>query len=286
VALHRLTEPEGLVDPVVVAAFDGWVDAGSAATGAAKLLAAKSRIVAEFDGDQLFDYRARRPTLEIQDGKPERLTWPTLQLRHRRVGERDVLVLSGAEPDFKWRRFAAELVEIAKKLKVSQWISLGAIPAAVPHTRPVPILGTASGPGLLRGDVQAGPDGLLRVPAACISVVDMAISRAGIPAVGYFAQIPHYVSGEYPSASAELLRAVGRHLDVEPPMGDLAEKARTLRKRLDTAAALDDKTRQYVERLEGMVDESRLPAGDDLIADIERFLRDQGTELGGGGRPN
>jgi hypothetical protein len=286
VALHRLTEPDGLVDPLVVAAFDGWVDAGSSATVAAKLLAATSRIVAEFDGDQLFDYRARRPTLEIQDGKPERLTWPTLQLRHRRVGERDVLVLSGAEPDFKWRRFAAELVEIAKRLRVAQWISLGAIPAAVPHTRPVPILGTASGPGLLRGDVQAGPDGLLRVPAACISVVDIAIARAGIPAVGYYAQIPHYVSGEYPGASAELLRAVGRHLDVEPPMGDLAEEARMLRKRLDTAAALDDKTRQYVERLEAMVDESRLPAGDDLIADIERFLRDQGTELGGGGRPN
>ena len=285
-ALHRLTEPEGLVDPVVVAAFDGWVDAGSSATAATKLLAVSSRIVAEFDGDQLFDYRARRPTLEIQDGKPERLTWPTLQLRHRRIGERDVLVLSGAEPDFKWRRFAAELVEIARRLKVAQWISLGAIPAAVPHTRPVPILGTASGPGLLRGDVQAGPDGLLRVPAACISVVDVAISRAGIPAVGYFAQIPHYVSGEYPGASAELLRAVGRHLDIEPPMGDLTEEARLLRKRLDTAAALDDKTRQYVERLEAMVDESRLPAGDDLIADIERFLRDQGTELGGGGRPN
>jgi hypothetical protein len=150
----------------------------------------------------------------------------------------------------------------------------------------VPILGTSSQPGLLRGEVQAGPAGLLRVPAACISVVDMAISRAGIPAVGYFAQIPHYVSGEYPGASAELLRAVGRHLDEEPPMGDLTEEADTLRKRLDTAAALDESTRNYVERLEGMVDESRLPAGDDLIADIERFLRDQGRELGGGGRPN
>jgi hypothetical protein len=286
VALYRLTEPEGLQEPIVVAAFDGWVDAGSAATGAAKKLAEKGKIVVEFDGDQLFDYRSRRPTLEIENGKPERLTWPALQIRNRRIGEHDVLVLTGAEPDFKWRRFAAELVEIAKKLSVSQWISLGAIPAAVPHTRPVPILGTSSRPGLLRGDVQAGPDGLLRVPAACISVVDIAISRAGIPAVGYFAQVPHYVSGEYPGASAELLRAVGRHLDVEPPLGDLPEEALTLRKRLDTAAGLDENTRNYVERLEGMVDESRLPSGDDLIADIERFLRDQGREMGGGGRPN
>jgi hypothetical protein len=286
VALYRLTEQEGLVDPVVVAAFDGWVDAGSAATAAAKQLAGRSRIVVEFDGDQLFDYRARRPTLEIQDGKPERLTWPTLTIRRRRVGDRDVLVLTGAEPDFKWRRFAADLVEIAKKLGVAEWISLGAIPAAVPHTRPVPILGTASRPGLLRGDVRPGPDGLLRVPAACISVIDVAVSRAGIPAVGYFAQIPHYVSGEYPGAAAELLRAVGRHLGFEPSLGDLPEEALTLRTRLDTAATLDEATRNYVQRLEGMVDESRLPVGDDLIADIERFLRDRGTELGGGGRPN
>lgn len=285
-ALYKLTEQEDLVDPVVVAAFDGWVDAGSAATAAAKRLAGRSRLVVEFDGDQLFDYRARRPTLEIQDGKPERLTWPTLSIRRRRVGERDVLVLSGAEPDFKWRRFAADLVEIAKRLEVREWISLGAIPAAVPHTRPVPILGTASRPGLLRGDVQPGPAGLLRVPAACISVVDIAVSRAGIPAVGYFAQIPHYVSGEYPAAAVELLRAVGRHLDREPSLGDLPEDALTLRTRLDTAAALDETTRSYVQRLEGMVDESRLPAGDDLIADIERFLRDRGTEMGGGGRPN
>lgn len=285
-ALYKLTEQEDLVDPVVVAAFDGWVDAGSAATAAAKRLAGRSRLVVEFDGDQLFDYRARRPTLEIQDGKPERLTWPTLSIRRRRVGERDVFVLSGAEPDFKWRRFAADLVEIAKRLEVREWISLGAIPAAVPHTRPVPILGTASRPGLLRGDVQPGPAGLLRVPAACISVVDIAVSRAGIPAVGYFAQIPHYVSGEYPAAAVELLRAVGRHLDLEPSLGDLPEDALTLRTRLDTAAALDETTRSYVQRLEGMVDESRLPAGDDLIADIERFLRDRGTEMGGGGRPN
>ena len=285
-ALYRLTEPEGLIDPVVVTAFDGWVDAGSSATAATKVLAEDSQIVVEFDGDQLFDYRARRPMLEIQDGRPERLTWPTLQLRHRRIGERDILVLSGAEPDFKWRRFSADVVEIAKKLNVAQWISLGAIPAAVPHTRPVPILGTSSRPGLLRAQVQPGPEGLLRVPAACISVVDVAVSRAGIPAVGYFAQIPHYISGAYPGASAELLRVLGQHLDIEPPLGDLQEEARALRKRLDTAAALDENTRNYVTRLEGMADESRLPAGDDLIADIERFLRDSGSEMGGGGRPN
>ena len=285
-ALYKLTPPDDLHEPAVVAAFDGWVDAGSAATAALKLLAVGGDLVAEFDGDQLFDYRSRRPTLEIQDGRPERLTWPALTIRRKHIEERDVLVLTGAEPDFKWRRFSSDLVEIARQLEVREWISLGSIPAAVPHTRPVPILGTASRPGLLKGDVQAGPEGLLRVPAACISVVDMAISRFGIPSVGYFAQVPHYVSGEYPGASAELLRALGRHLGIEPPTGDLPEEALALRQRLDTATALDENTRNYVARLEGMADESRLAAGDDLIADIERFLRDRGSEMGGGGRPN
>ncbi len=285
-ALYRLTDPGELTNPVVVVAFDGWVDAGSAATNAAKELIGPGPIVAEFDGDQLFDYRARRPTLEIQDGRPARLTWPTLTIRHRRIEERDILVLAGAEPDFKWQGFAVEVVEIAKQLHVSEWISLGAIPAAVPHTRPVPVLGTASQPDLLRAGVIPGPAGLLRVPAACLSVVDMAVTEAGIAAVGYFAQIPHYVSGAYPGASVELLRTLGIHLGIDAPLGGLPDLAVALRKRLDTAATLDESTRNYVERLEVMADESRLPAGDDLIADIERFLRDQGADMGSGGRPN
>ncbi|MES2210783.1 MAG: PAC2 family protein [Chloroflexota bacterium] len=284
-ASYRITDPGGLTQPVVVVAFDGWVDAGSAATNATKELAGDGDVVVDFDGDSLFDYRSRRPTLEIQDGRPARLTWPTLTMRSRRLGERDVLILTGAEPDFQWRRFATDLVEIARQLAVSQWISLGAIPAAVPHTRPVPILGTESQAGLLRGGVLPGPQGLLRVPAACISIVDVAISAAGIPSVGYFAQIPHYVSGAYPGASVELLTMLGRHLDIDPPLGLLPAEAVALRKRLDTATVLDESTRHYVERLEGMADESRLPAGDDLIADIERFLRDQGADMGGG-RPN
>jgi hypothetical protein len=155
-------------------------------------------------------------------------------------------------------------------------VSLGAIPAAVPHTRPVPILGTEVRAGLLKGGVTAGPTGILRVPAAALSTLEMAAGAAGLAAVGYFAQIPHYVSGPYALASVELLRAVERHLDVELPHGELIEEARQLRIRLDAAAAADETTRTYVERLESMADESRLPAGDDLIADIERFLRDQG----------
>jgi hypothetical protein len=121
---------------------------------------------------------------------------------------------------------------------------------------------------------------VLRVPAAAISVLDLAASRAGVPTVGYYAQVPHYVTGGYPPASVELLRLVGHHLDVEIPMGELRDEARRMLARLDAATAGDANTRAYVERLEAMVDEARRPEGDDLITEIEQFLRDQG-----GGRP-
>lgn len=274
--LYRLNRPDDLVAPILVAAFDSWIDAGGASSTAAGQLADGGEIVVEFDGDLLFDYRSRRPTLEIVNGRMAELTWPSLTLRRRRIDGRDLLILAGAEPDFRWREFAAAVVEVARQLGVGLWISLGAIPAAVPHTRSTYVLGSSSQPGLLLGDVQPGPAGVLRVPSAAISVLEHAIGAAGIPAVGYYAQVPHYISGPYPAAAVELLRAVGRHLGTEVPIAELTDEAKELRERLDAAAAMEESTRTYVQRLEAMVDEERLPAGDDLIADIERFLRDGG----------
>jgi hypothetical protein len=263
--------------PVLVVALDGWVDAGSAATLAAAQLAEDGELVATFDPDAIYDYRARRPTLKIVDGRLTEIDWPELTVRACRIDGRDLLVMTGQEPDDRWRALGASVVELARALEVREWISLGAIPAAVPHTRPVPIMGTESEPGRLRGGVAAGPAGVLRVPAAALSTLEMAVDTAGIPAVGLFAQIPHYVSGPYAPAAVELLRALGRHLEAQLPLGFLPEEARQLGARLDTAAAGDETTRAYIARLEGMSDESRLPSGDDLIADIERFLRDRGA---------
>ncbi len=157
--LMQIENADDLVSPVLIAALDGWVDAGSAATRAAALVAANGTRVATFDDDRLYDYRARRPTLEIVDGRPATLTWPELVVRRSRIGERDVLVLTGPEPDFHWRELTRAAVELAHRLDVAEWISLGAIPAAVPHTRGVPIMGTESAPGLLRADVMPGPEG-------------------------------------------------------------------------------------------------------------------------------
>jgi hypothetical protein len=284
VSLYRLAgpgspgDPGDLIAPTLIGAFDGWVDAGSAATTAMEQLLDDAPAVATFEADQLFDYRARRPTLEIVDGRLVELDWPELAMRRVRAGDHDLLILAGPEPDDRWQTFQAATVELARRLGVVEWISLGSIPAAVPHTRDVPILGTTSEPGRLRGEITPGPAGTLRVPAAVVSVLEMAMAEAGIPAVGYFAQVPHYVSGPYPAASVALLEALGRHLGEELPMGDLREEAHQLRTRLDTATALEETTRSYVERLETMVDEQRLPSGDDLITEIERFLREGGTE--------
>jgi hypothetical protein len=270
----------GLHAPTVVAAFDGWVDAGSAATAVVGRLAEEGPVLATFDADAIYDFRARRPTLEIVDGRPDTLTWPALTLRRSGSEDANLLLLTGAEPDFRWHELAADIIALVQRLEVSTWISLGSIPAAVPHTRPVPILGTQSTDGLLLGDVAAGPTGTLRVPAAFLSVLDHAVARAGIPAVGYFAQVPHYVSGAYPAASLALLAAVERHAGVTLSAGALTGEAVALRSRLDRAAAADADTRAHVERLEAMVDEARLPAGDELIGEIERFLRDRSPDEG------
>lgn len=281
--LYRLEHPLPTLDrPVVLAAFDGWVDAGAAASLALGLIAGGATTVAAFDADALYDYRARRPTLDIRDGRPASLEWPELRLSHVRHGERDLLVLGGPEPDFRWHALSADLFELLGRLGVQEWIGVGAIPAAVPHTRPVPIMGTESEPGRLRGGVTPGPTGLLRVPAAALSVLEMSAVAAGTPAVGYFAQIPHYVTGGYAPASIALLRALEQHLGVALPHGDLDGEAGQLRTRLDSAVAADETTRTYVERLEAMVDEERRPAGDDLISEIERFLREGRAGEGGG----
>ena len=272
-----------LVAPTVVVALDAWVDAGAASTTAAKALADDAApVVATFESDVLYDYRARRPTLEILNGRPQNLAWPDLSFRRIRLGERDILVLTGPEPDFRWRELSEDMASLARQLDVEQWISLGAIPAAVPHTRPVPVLGTESVPGLLRGNVAAGPQGLLRVPSAAISVLDIAVAEAGIPALGYFAQIPHYISGEYAPAAVALIETLATHLELEIPVDSLRSEGELIRARLDTATAVDEKTRAYVERLEEMVDEARLPEGDELISEIERFLRERGSEPGHG----
>jgi predicted ATP-grasp superfamily ATP-dependent carboligase len=266
--------PGDLVAPVLVVAFDGWVDAAGASTAATEHLSNGGALVATFDDDTLFDYRSRRPTLDIIDGSLHRLVWPSIKIHRRTLDGRDVLVLHGPEPDFRWKELGDDLGAFCLRAGVMQWISLGAIPAAVPHTRPVPVLATASRDGLLHEADTQGPPGLLRVPSAALSAVELPVSTAGVPAVGFYAQVPHYVGGPYAAASVSLLRHLGRHLGIEIPLDDLEEEANQQRQRLDAAVAADDDVRELLERMEQQ-DEQELPSGDELAAEIERFLRGQ-----------
>jgi hypothetical protein len=280
--LYRLRElEEPLVAPAIVAAFDGWIDAGGASTAATEHLVGATEPLATFASDLLYDYRSRRPVLDIVDGTLTELSWPNLTMKRVRAGTRDLLVLSGPEPDFRWRRLGGDVLEVAERLGVLEWVSLGAIPAAVPHTRPVPVLATASKSGLLRDDERQGPQGLLRVPAAALSTIELVIAGGGIPTVGFYAQVPHYVGGSYPAATIAILEHAQRHLGVEFPLGSLSDEAMLQRQRLDEAVAADEDSQTYLARLESVADNEELPTGDELVSEIERFLQ----QRDGGGQP-
>jgi hypothetical protein len=277
--LARVTEPaEPLVAPAIVAAFDGWVDAAGASTAAAERIADEGEILATFDPDLLYDYRSRRPVLDILNGTVNELSWPELAIRRVRSDGRDLLVFTGPEPDFRWQEIGQEVLDLALRVGVVEWVSLGAIPAAVPHTRPVPILATASKPGLLGEDEVQGPEGLLRVPSAAVNAIEMRFVEAGVPTVGFYAQIPHYVGGSFPAATIGLLEHAGRHLGVMLALGGLPDEAAATKARIDEAVAGDEESRAYVERLETMAGEEGLPSGDELAGEIERFLRGQAGE--------
>ena len=279
--LEPVGQDEPFVAPAIVSAFDGWVDAAGASTTAAERIASDGRSVAAFDADLLFDFRSRRPVLDIVDGTLAQLTWPELSLRRARIGGRDLLVLTGAEPDFRWRELGRELVDLAHRVGVVEWVSLGSIPAAVPHTRPVPVLATASRAGLLHEDESQGPAGLLRVPAAALSTLEMAMIGSEIPTVGFYAQVPHYVGGPYAPAAIAMLEHAGRHLGVDMPLGPLPDEAMAQRERLDSIVQGDEDSRSYVQRLESAMDNQELPTGDELVSEIERFLQ-QGGDAGPG----
>jgi PAC2 family len=275
VPLYRLAEdlPE-LRDAVLVASFDGWVDAAEAASRALGQVAGDAAIVATFDPDAVFDYRSRRPVLDVQDGRLSELRWPELTIGHARIDRRDVLIFSGAEPDLRWQELAADAVALVHRLNVTEWVSLGAVPGAVAHTRPVPVMATASQEGLL--EEAPGPEGLLRVPSAALSVLEMAVTEAGTPGVGFYAQVPPYASIGYAAASIALLDRLARHLDVSFDLESLLTEEREQRARYDDAVSGDAMLRETVARLEsaaGDVEGEQLPSGDELAREIERFLR-------------
>lgn len=273
--MYELKLDRPLQSPALVVAFEGWVSAGSAGTATADHIAGDGHVVATFDSDRLYDYRVNRPTLDFVDGMIDEVDWPATTLRLRQIGDRDILVLSGPEPNWGWQALAGAVGDFATDLGVLQQVSLGGIPWAAPHTRPTIVLTTASRRDLIGADANF-PDGLLRVPASATSIVERALSERGIPTVGFWARVPHYVGGTYFPAVVSLVERVARHLGVDIPLGSLVDEAAG--QRLQLAEALEEQPaiQEIVEQLENVYDASgEVATGEEIAAEIERYLREQ-----------
>lgn len=275
--LHDLTDPGPLRAPAFVVAFEGWVNAGSAGTIAADALAGEGPVIARFDPDALFDYRVNRPVVEFIDGAIDTVEWPTMQLRHRSLPERDLLVLSGTEPNWNWRRFSREVAELEKSLGVTEHISIGGIPWAAAHTRPVSIMTTASSVDHLPKGAER-PEGLLRVPGAAVTVVEHAAVEAAIPTVGFWARVPHYLGASFAAAALALVERVSAHLGVTSDLTELATTAADQIAELNTIVEGRPDVLTMIRQLETDDEGNGVISGEALAAEIERFLRGQGPD--------
>ncbi|AUS80648.1 PAC2 family protein [Actinoalloteichus sp. AHMU CJ021] len=278
-----------LTDPVLVAAFEGWNDAGDAASAAIEHLQLSwdASPLTELDPEEYYDFTVTRPTLSLVDGVTRRVEWPTTRFTVCRPPgvSHDVVLLHGIEPNIRWRRFCAELVSVIERLGISTVVTMGSLLADTAHTRPVPVTGTAydaesaSRFGLDRSRYE-GATGVLGVfHDYCV--------RAGIPAVSFWAAVPHYVSQPpSPKTTLALLRRVEDALDIEVPVGTLPEQSAEWEETVSEMADEDEDVKNYVRALEERGDEITLTEanGEVIAAEFERYL--QRRHRGGWGGPS
>ncbi|MBW3594143.1 MAG: PAC2 family protein [Actinobacteria bacterium] len=275
-----VTEPDDVVAPALIVSFEDWVDAGAAGTTAARHIAEGGDVVATFDSDAIYDYRSHRPVLDIVTGIPKQFVWPQMVVIRRRLPERDVFVMTGPEPDYRWKEFADDVLELAIRIGIVEHVSLGAIPSAVPHTAPTPVMMTAATSELMRG--HSPNEGLLRVPAAAVSLVEWTLAQNAIPAVGFWAQVPHYAT-PFAAGAIALVRKVESHLTVTIGAGDLEDQVRAQNTALEQIFADNPDATEYLERLQGLVGQDEVPPGENIADEVEKFLRNQ--RRGGGPTP-
>lgn len=282
-------------DPALVVAFDGWTDAGEGGTNAARNLLDRfpSEVIGRFDPDALYDYRDRRPALEIDRGRLQEVRWPELTVRHLVPGSGpDLLLVTGPEPDLGWRSLASDLVALAAQHGVRRYVGLGSVPGPLPHTRPVQLVCTSSDPTLLER-LGASHEQMV-VPASAQVALEAELAANGITTLGLWVRIPHYVAGPYPEAARALLERLSAQLGTDVDLTSLDREIEQNRKRLDVASTSSDEVREHVAQLERLYDaesvgaegplgidaqrggpltDVEVPSGEELAAEIERFLR-------------
>ena len=278
--------------PVLVMMLAGWIDAGAAAATAVAALDVQvgARTIVTFDPDTFIDYRARRPIMELRDGVNTRLVWPDVVLKHGRdAAGHDVLLLTGNEPDANWRRFCTAVAELSAELGVQKVVGLGAYPYGTPHTRPSRLSVSCSGPEVaaqlpfLKNSVD--------VPGGIAAAIERTLGDAGVDVIGLWAQVPHYVANlPYPSASVALLDGLATVTGVQCDLGGLRADAAGHGARLDELVAGNADHVAMLGQLEAAYDHevraalppappithSDLPSADELAAELEKFLREQG----------
>ncbi|KUL51568.1 PAC2 family protein [Streptomyces sp. NRRL S-1521] len=277
-----------LVDPVMVAAFEGWNDAGDAASAAVAHLDKewKGEVFAALDAEDYYDFQVNRPTVWLDDGV-RKVTWPTTRLSVVRVGgdkPRDLVLVRGIEPSMRWRSFCNEILGFAHELGVELVVIMGALLGDTPHTRPVPVSGVTSDPDMAR--TMALEETKYEGPTGIVGILQEACTHAGVPAVSLWAAVPHYVSQPpNPKATLALLNRLEDLIGLRIPLGELTEDARAWQLGVDQLAAEDSEVAEYVQSLEEARDTAELPeaSGEAIAREFERYLRRRDGGPGQGG---
>jgi len=274
-----------LSSPVLIAAFEGWNDAGEAASSAVGQLSSAwdAKVIGAIDPEDYYDFQVTRPVIEVADGKATELVWPTTRLALARPPDlaRDVVLVHGIEPNMRWQGFTAELVTAFTELKVELVILLGALLADSPHTRPLQVTAATSGPEIAAQLHVESVD--YKGPTGIVGVLQHACNAVGLASVSLWAAVPHYVAQPpSPKATLALLRSIEDIMDIAVPLADLPAEARAWERGVDELAEQDSDVAEYVRTLEEAKDATDLPeaSGDAIAREFERYLRRRGDDGG------
>ncbi len=279
--------PDGLRAPAMVCAFQGWNDAGDAASSAVTFLAESlgARRFAKVDSEEFYDFQSTRPTIVLGEQEQREIRWPGVEILEASAprAPRDLVLVQGVEPSMRWRAFAAHIVDLAEALGVQLVVSLGALLGDVPHTRPVVMTGHASDATLV--ERLGVPTSSYEGPTGIVGVLHSACADAGLPSATLWAAVPHYVAAATnPKAALALLRRVEVLIGVSVDLSDLEAAAADYERQVGLAVQSDPDIVAFVERLEQAADSElpgereQVPSGDVLAREFQRFLRQRGRD--------
>jgi proteasome assembly chaperone (PAC2) family protein len=279
--------PDGLRAPALVCGFKGWNDAADAASTAITFVgsALGARRFATIDPEDFYDFQATRPRIKLVEGQTRQIVWPEVELYEARIprAPRDLVLLAGSEPSFRWRGFSKLIVDVAEAIGVQLVVTLGALLADVPHTRPVSVTGLASDPALVArlGLASSSYEG----PTGIVGILHAACQEAGLPSASLWAAVPHYIAAApNPKAALALVRKLEGLVGVAVNAADLESAAADYERQVNLAVQSDPDVQAFVERLEqaaGSESEDEpgpLPSGDTIARDLQRFLFQRGED--------